>query len=82
MTTVREKAARDRGIVGESGLGEAPNSRRGLFEEGGEAGKRRAGILLVVIGCALMALAAGESLVVEFVAVRELVAQASSLLAP
>lgn len=54
---VREKAAGGRDIAGEPGLG-VP---RGRQSESREGGNRRAGILLIVIGCVLIALAAGEA---------------------
>ncbi|CAN5125816.1 hypothetical protein BH24ACT16_BH24ACT16_03110 [soil metagenome] len=60
MTPVKEKVARGRGITGESGLG-VPRSREEAPGENREREGRRAGILLVVIGCVLMALAAGEA---------------------
>lgn len=58
MTPVKEKAARGRGITGESGIG-ASRSREEAAGESRERDGRRAGVILVVIGCLLMALAAG-----------------------
>lgn len=60
LTPVKEKSASDRGITGESGPGLSPGREEAPGETRGHEG-RRAGILLVVIGSLLMALAAGEA---------------------
>lgn len=62
MTPVREKALRGRDVADEAGL-EVPRGSRQVEspDESCEVGNRRAGVLLIVIGCGLMALAAGEA---------------------
>lgn len=83
MTPVREEFVRGRDIVGEPGLGASRSRRSEVPGESREGGNRRAGILLVVIGCVLMALAAGEAAAdTSPVVDRHAAAQASVLLTP
>lgn len=62
MTPVKEKAPRGRSITGDPGLG-TPHSQEEPPGDGREHEGRRAGIILVALGCLLMALAAGEAAV-------------------
>lgn len=59
MTPLKEKVATGR-ITGEPGI-EGPEGRKEAPNGGRELEGRRAGLLLIVIGCVLMALAAGEA---------------------
>lgn len=59
MTPVREKVF-EGSVTGETGT-EAPRSREDAPGSGREREGRRAGILLIIVGCVLMALAAGEA---------------------
>lgn len=81
MIPVREKVSRGR--AGEPGLGAPRSPRREHPVESREGKNRRAGILLIVVGCVLMALAAGEAAAVTSpVADQRAAAQTSAILAP
>lgn len=81
LTPVREKVSKGR--AGEPGLGAPLSPRREHPVESREGNNRRAGILLIVIGCVLMALAAGEAAAVTSpVADQRAAAQTSTILAP
>lgn len=60
MTPVKETVEDRRGLAGDSGI-EAPRTPQEAEDGGSERGGRRAGILLIVVGCVLIALAAGEA---------------------
>lgn len=59
MTPMREKVARGR-LDGDPGPG-VSSARREVSAGKGEREGRRAGVLLIVLGCVLMALAVGEA---------------------
>lgn len=61
---VKNKPEAGHGLTGGAGV-EAPDARREAPEEASGREGRRAGILLIVAGCILIALAAGEAAAAE-----------------